>query len=292
MWIELQAFFESMFRVATPLMLAAMAGLLTERSGVVNIALEGFLLVGAFFAAMVTDLTHSLPLGIGAGVGATVLFSWIYAASVLVLQADQIVAGIAMNLLAFGLLPSICKVIYGVTGATPSLDVHLRLGMETVFFAWVAVALVHVVLRGTRRGLHLRMAGESPESLEAAGVGVLRLRWTSITLSGVLAGLGGASLSMFLASSYSRGMSAGRGFIAISAMILGKWRPIPTALACLFFAGTEAIQTRLQGVTWIDGKPVPVQFIQILPYVITLVVLAGFVGRARAPRSLGRPLSN
>jgi simple sugar transport system permease protein len=142
-------------------------------------------------------------------------------------------------------------------------------------------------MQKTPFGLWLSFAGENPEALDAAGVRVNRIRWLAVLLSGAMAGLGGATLSILLSSSFARNMTAGRGFMALAALIFGKWKPVQTALACLLFGFTEAAQLRLQGLTLWGGKPVPVQFIQILPYVITILVLAGFVGRSRPPKALG-----
>ena len=142
-------------------------------------------------------------------------------------------------------------------------------------------------MKYTRGGLWLSFAGEHPEALDAAGIRVNRVRWAAVLMSGALAGLGGASLSVFLASSFSRNMTAGRGFMALAALIFGKWKPVPTAVACLLFGFAEAVQIRLQGVSLWGGNPIPVQFIQIFPYVVTVLVLAGFVGRSRAPKALG-----
>jgi len=161
----------------------------------------------------------------------------------------------------------------------------------TVKVAVLAVVLVVAWLKYARSGLWVAFAGEHPEALGAAGVSVRAVRWASVLASGFLAGLGGASLSVFLSSSYSRNMTAGRGFIALAALILGKWRPLPAALACILFGLTDAAQIRLQGIEIPGVGAVPVQFIQILPYVVTLVVLAGFVGAARAPKALGEPLA-
>jgi simple sugar transport system permease protein len=144
-------------------------------------------------------------------------------------------------------------------------------------------------MRWTPSGLWVRFAGEKPEALNAAGVRVNRVRWMAVLTSGALAGLGGASLSIFLSSAFSRNMTAGRGFMALAAMIFGKWKPIPTAIACLLFAFADALQIQLQGVVLWGTEPVPVQFIQILPYVMTILVLAGVVGQSRAPRALGLP---
>jgi simple sugar transport system permease protein len=212
------------------------------------------------------------------------LYGW----SVLRLKADQIVAGTAINMLAAGLSPFVCKLLYASTGGTPSLPVEQRFTFEPTLLAWLLVALVAWALRGTAWGLWLRFAGENPAALAAAGVRVGAVRWVSVALSGVLAGLGGAALSIFLSSSFSRGMTAGRGFMALAALIFGKWRPVPAAAACLLFGLADALQIRLQGVALWGGQTVPVQFIQILPYVLTMVVLAGWIGKARAPGALGQ----
>jgi simple sugar transport system permease protein len=157
---------------------------------------------------------------------------------------------------------------------------------------WIAlglVVLVHFWLAATPSGLWVRFAGEHPEAVDAAGIRVKPVRWTAVLCSGLLAGLGGATLSIFLSSSFSRNMTAGRGFMALAALIFGKWRPIPTAAACLLFGFADAMQIRLQGVVLWGSEPLPVQFIQILPYVVTVLVLAGFVGQSRAPKSVGLP---
>ena len=279
----------STFRVSTPLIFAAMGGLVSERSGVINIALEGLMLVGAFGAAIGTHVTHSPWLGALCGVGAGLLLAAGYGLFVITLRANQIVAGVAINMLAMGVTPFLCKLLYDVTSSTPAIPAEERFQSAPLWMSWVVVALVWFWLGRTRGGLWLNFAGEHPEALDAAGVRVNRVRWAAVLVSGVLAGLGGASLSVFLASFFSRNMTAGRGFMALAALIFGKWRPIPAALACLLFGFTEAIQIRLQGVPLWGGKPIPVQFIQILPYLVTVLVLAGLVGRARAPKALGTP---
>jgi general nucleoside transport system permease protein len=277
----------STLRVSTPLIFAAMGGLLSERSGVINIALEGLMLVGAFAAAVGTYATHSPWLGLLCGMGAGVALAALYGVFVIHLRANQIVAGTAINLLALGLTPFLCKVLYDVTGSTPAIPIQDRFQSAPLYLCWVLVAAAWFWMRHTPAGLWTAFAGEHPEALEAAGVRVNRVRWLAVLLSGALAGLGGASLSVFLASAFSRNMTAGRGFMALAALIFGKWRPVPTALACLLFGFAEALQIRLQGVALWGARPIPVQFIQILPYVVTILVLAGFVGRSRAPKALG-----
>lgn len=279
------AFLLSVLRVSTPLVFAALGGLFSERSGIVNIALEGFMLVGAFVAAVVTLFTGSPALGFLAAGAAGALFALVYAFFVIHGRANQIVAGTAMNLLAVGMIPLLLKVLYESTGATPSLTLDQRFLHFPLWFAWVLVLAVWAVMRRSPFGLWVSFAGESPEALDAAGISVTRVRYAGVALSGVLAAWGGASLSIFLASGYSRNMVAGRGFMALAALIFGRWRPLPAALACVFFGVMEALQIRLQSTelsAWI-----PAQFVQMIPYLATMIVLAGFVGRMRAPKALG-----
>jgi ABC-type uncharacterized transport system permease subunit len=277
----------STLRVSTPLIFAALGGMFSERAGVINIALEGLMLIGAFGAAVITYVTHSPWLGLAGGVGAGVLLAAIYAMFVIWLRANQIVAGTAINMLALGLTPFLCKILYDVTGQTPAIPMDERFQSAPLYLSWAMVGVCWLCMKYTRGGLWVSFAGEHPEALDTAGVRVNRVRWAAVLISGALAGMGGASLSVFLASSFSRNMTAGRGFMALAALIFGKWRPVPTAIACLLFGFAEAVQIRLQGVSLWRGKPIPVQFIQILPYMVTVLVLAGFVGRSRAPKALG-----
>ena len=280
---------ESTLRVSTPLLLAALGGLLSERAGVINIALEGLLLIGAFAAACVALASGSPWTGALAGAGAGFGLALVYGLFVIEFRADQIVAGTAINMLAAGLTPFLCKIFYDSTIATPALAISARFFSAPIYWAWLAAGLCHVWLYRTAFGLWVRFAGEKPDALDAAGIRVKCVRWAALAGGGILAGLGGASLSLFLSSSFTRNMSSGRGFMAIAALIFGKWRPLPTALACLLFGFADAMQIRLQGVILWGTEPVPVQFIQILPYVVTILVLAGVVGRSRAPKALGLP---
>ena len=273
----------STLRLSTPLIFAALGGLWSERSGVINIALEGFMLTGAFAAAVGTYVTHSPCLGAGFGAAAGAILAALYGFCVIRLRANQVIAGMAINLLALGLTPFMCKLLYDVTGSTPAIPIEERFHSAPLFLCWVAVLVSWFLFQYTPLGLWVGFAGEHPEALDAAGVRVNRIRWAAVLLSGALAGLGGASLSVYLSSSFSRNMTAGRGFMALAALIFGKWKPCSAALACLLFGFCEAVQIRLQG----HSGAVPVQFIQILPYVVTILVLAGFVGRSRAPRALG-----
>jgi general nucleoside transport system permease protein len=277
----------STLRVSTPLIFAALGGMFSERSGVVNIALEGLMLIGSFAAAVGTFVTHSPWLGSGCGMIAGVALAAVYALFVIQLRADQIVAGTAINMLALGLTPFLCKILYDVTGSTPSIPLSQRFESAPIYLGWVFVAACWLWMKFTRTGLWVSFAGEHPEALDAAGVRVNRVRWAAVLVGGALAALGGATLSICLSSSFSRNMTAGRGFMALAALIFGKWRPIPTALACLLFGFADAIQIRLQG-----AGLIPVQFIQILPYLVTVLVLAGFVGRSRPPKALGTPFQN
>jgi len=289
-WYEtILSFGASTLRVSTPLLFAALGGLCCERSGVINIALEGMMLLGALGAAAGTLHSHSPWVGSFWAIGAGALLAWLYGLFVIRLRSNQIVAGTAINMLAAGIAPFTCKLLFGVTGNTPSIPANERLGWGLMALAWALVGVCHLWLKSTPSGLWLQFSGEHPDALDAAGIRVQRIRWLGVTLSGILAGLGGASLSIYLSSSFSRGMTAGRGFMALAALIFGKWRPIPTALACLLFGLADAAQIRLQGVTLWGSEPVPVQFIQILPYLLTIVVLAGWVGQSRSPRGLGIP---
>ncbi len=277
----------SALRFSTPLIFAALGGMFSERSGVINIALEGMMLLGAFGAAVGTLAMHSPWLGSLWGVAAGMLLAVLYAAFVIRLRADQIVAGIAINMLALGLTPFLCKLRFDVTGQTPQIPMDERFQSAPIILAWVLVAICWYWMKHTRSGLRTSFAGEHPEALDAAGIRVNRIRWMAVLVSGALAGMGGATLSIYLSSSFSRDMTAGRGFMALAALIFGKWRPVPTALACLLFGFADAAQIRLQGVPVFGNQPIPVQFIQILPYVVTMLVLAGFVGRSRPPKALG-----
>lgn len=279
----------STLRVSTPLLFAALGGLLSEKAGVVNIALEGMMLVGALGAAMVAHSCSSAWMGALGGMAAGVLLAAVYALFVIEFRADQIVAGMAMNMIAAGFTPFLSKLIYLSSTSTPSVPLEVRFQSAPIWIAWVFVVLIWFGMRFTPAGLWVQFAGEHPAALDAAGVRVKRVRWAAVLASGCLAGLGGATLSIFLASSFSRNMTAGRGFMALAALIFGKWRPVQTALACLLFGFSEAAQMILQGGVLWSADAIPVQFVQILPYVVTLGVLAGFVGHSRAPRALGQP---
>lgn len=283
---------ESTLRLSVPLIFAAMGGVTCERSGVINIALEGQLLFGAFAAATCAYYTGSPWLGLLGAVVVGALVAALYGLFVIKWRADQIVTGTAINILAVGTTPLLCKILFGVSGASPALEQSARFTGEPMLMAFVLVVLLHLFLSRTPAGLSLKFAGQHPEALACAGRSVRRVRWNAVIASGIMAAMGGAALAIYLSSSFTRNMSAGRGFMALAAMIFGRWQPVPAALACLLFGLTEALQMRLQGVHFFGSTAeVPVQLIQILPYVVTILVLAAFGGRYLAPRALGKPLS-
>lgn len=277
----------STLRISTPMIFAAMGGMFSERSGVINIALEGMMLIGAFGAAVGTLHTHSPWLGSACGMGAGMALAAVYALFVILLRADQIVAGMAINMLAMGLTPFLCKILYDQTTSTPAIPLAQQFQSAPLYLCWGLVVACALWVRFTPTGLRLSFAGENPQALDAAGIRVNRLRWIAVLISGALAGMGGGTLSIYLSSSFSRDMTSGRGYMALAALIFGKWRPLPAAAACVLFGFTEAVQIRLQGHSVWGGHEIPVQFIEILPYVVTVLVLAGFVGRSRPPAALG-----
>jgi simple sugar transport system permease protein len=274
----------SSVRLATPLLLAALGGLFSERAGVINIALEGLMLAGAFTAAVVTHYTSSAWVGLLAGVGAGVAVAAIHAVACIEFKADQVVSGTAINILFLGVPALVSGALFESTGATPQIPRENLIPYTPVVIAFALVPVTWYVLFRTPFGLRLRAVGENPEAADTAGVSVARLRYAGVLASGALAAIGGAYLSVGQSSLFTRNMTSGRGFIALAALIFGKWRPVQTMLACLLFGFAEALAIQMQGVV-----RVPVQFIQIVPYVLTMVVLAGFIGSARAPRALGVP---
>lgn len=289
--------FFATLRAATPLIFAALGGLFSERSGVINIALEGLMLCGAFTAAVFTLQTQSPYLGFLAGLLAGAVLATIFAIACIKFEADQVVVGMAINFLMIGLPAMVSGVIYDSTGSTPQIPIEQKMPMLTNNLSWgtiLALLLVPVcwyVIYKTPFGLRLRSVGENPAAADAAGVNVIRLRYVAVIISGILAAAGGAYLSTGQSSLFTKQMTAGRGFIALAALILAKWKPVPVLLACLFFGFTEAAVVQIQGASWakINGEDIPVQFIDMIPYVLTIIVLAGFIGLSRAPKALGIP---
>ncbi|MEP6570313.1 MAG: ABC transporter permease [Acidobacteriota bacterium] len=280
----------STIRLSTPLVLAALGGLFSERSGVINIALEGMMLAGAFTAAAVTYATGSPYVGLVAGMMAGMLIAAIHALACIRYQADQVVTGTAINILMLGMPAFLSGALFLSSGSTPQIPKEHLIPWLPIVIAFVMVPLSWYVLYKTPFGLRLRSVGENPEAADAAGVPVARMRYAGVLLSGVLAGIGGAYLSIGQSSLFTRNMTSGRGFIALAALIFGKWRPVQTMLACLLFGFTEAISIQMQGVVKLpSGDDIPVQFLQMVPYLLTIIVLAGFIGSSRPPRALGIP---
>jgi ABC-type uncharacterized transport system permease subunit len=278
----------STLRLSLPLVFAAFGGLLSERAGVVNIALEGMMLMGALWGAIATLETHNPWIGLLAGGASGLLVGFIFGMFVVYLKANQVVTGVAINMLAAGIPPFVLKILYGSTASSPSIPFDERFLVAPYFLLVILVGVVSYVFYKTPAGLWLQFAGEHPAALDSSGVRVNPLRLKAVVLGGLLAGLGGSTLSLFLSSLFSNHMTAGRGFMALAALILGKWKPIPTLLSCLLFGFFDALQMQLQGSSSLL-KGIPVQFIQILPYLVTLIVLAGWVGKSRAPKKLGTP---
>jgi ABC-type uncharacterized transport system permease subunit len=280
----------STIRLSTPLILAALGGLFSERSGVINIALEGMMLAGAFTAAAVTYAAGNPFVGLVAGMLAGTLIAAIHAVACIQYKADQVVTGTAINILMIGMPAFLSGAFFLSSGSTPQIPKDQLIPWLPIVLAFLLVPVTWYVLYKTPFGLRLRSVGENPEAADAAGVKVARMRYAGVLLSGALAGIGGAYLSIGQSSLFTRNMTSGRGFIALAALIFGKWRPVQTLLACLLFGLTEAVSIQMQGVVKLpSGDDIPVQFIQMVPYILTIVVLAGFIGSSRPPRALGIP---
>lgn len=270
---------------STPLIYAALGGVISERSGVVNIGLEGMMIAGAFTAVVLSGLTGSPIIGLLAGIGAGAFMGWILGIAATVFKADQIVAGTGINLVAAGGAAFALMLLYNQPGASPQVNALGSGYWVLVAFAFVCALLLHVVLYYTPWGLRVRACGENPRAVDDAALKPLRLRTAAVILSGALAGLGGAFLSIGEVNLYSDGMTAGRGFIALAAVIFGRWTPWGATGAAIFFGFFEALQYVLQGrIGWL-----PSDAMQAIPYVAALFAIAGLVGKVRAPASDGIP---
>lgn len=292
------------FRVAMPLVLAACGGVICERSGVINIALEGLMLLGALAAAMVVYATSSQWLGLMGGAFAGAFGAAVYGLFVLEGRAQQVVAGAAFNMLILGFTPFMTKSVYGISVGTPMLEpdqiMTQNRDLTTVIMILLTVILSVFLQRWlftSRSGLILRFAGEEPRALLSAGISPKKIRFLAVIASGVLAGLGGAVLSVVLSSAFSRGMTGGRGYMALAAVIFAGWRPLPAALMCLVFAGTDAAQIRFQGALAVNKSSlsawlamIPDQLVHALPYLFAFIAIAIRGGGSSVPRSLGREL--
>lgn len=307
---------DATFRVATPLILASMAGMFSERSGVVDIGLEGKMLGAAFAAATIASLSGSAWVGLGAGILTSVALSMLHAYACVTHKGNQVVSGMAINIMVAGLTPTLAFAWFRMGGQTPALKADERFHSLTLPFAdavrdipvigytyaelisghniivYIAAASVPIcawILFRTRFGLRVRAVGENPHAVDTAGISVNVLRYQALAVTGVLCGIAGSYLSTAHGAAFIRDMTAGKGYLALAALIFGKWKPLPTLFACLLFAFTDAVQIRMQGVDLPIVGVIPGQFIQALPYILTVLLLAGFVGKANPPKAIGQP---
>ncbi|MBY6137498.1 ABC transporter permease [Nocardioides marinus] len=320
---------DSTIRLATPLLLACLAGLFSERAGIFDIGLEGKMLMAAFFSAAVAAVTGNVWLGLLAGIAASLVLSVLHGVASITFRGNQLISGVAINFLASGLTVLIAQDWFKQGGRTPSLfsggrfegwewpfaigpadaaatgqpvsrlmaeanPVHqvyseLLSGHSIlVYFAFLAVPATWWILFRTRFGLRLRAVGENPAAVDTAGVSVVGLRYAAVLICGLLCGIAGAYLATALQAGFVKEMTAGRGFIALAALIFAKWRPWHAMGACLLFGLLQAIALRFQNIE-LGGLTIPVQAMDALPYVLTVVILAGFVGKAIPPRAGGQP---
>jgi ABC-type uncharacterized transport system permease subunit len=290
----------STIRNATPLIFAALGGMFSERSGVVNIGLEGLMLISAFAGVVGGFLSGSALVGLGFGLAAGLLFALIHALMCITFEADQIISGTAINLLALGGTGFLMVLIFGSGGTSPRVSGFKEVAIPLlsdipligpalfnqsllVYLMYALIPITWFVVFRTPFGLRLRATGEVPEAVDTAGVSVARMRYYGVALSGLLAALGGVYLSMGILSAFTENMTVGRGFIALAALIFGRWNPIGAAGAALLFGFGLAVSFQ------VPQEAVPIEFIQMLPYILTIVALAGFGGRAIAPAAIGKP---
>ena len=289
----------SSLRLATPLIFCALAGVLSERAGVIDIGLEGKMLFAAFGAATVGVLSGSWPLAMLAAIAVACALSALHGFACVTYQGNQVISGLAINIIAAGLTVVLGIAWFKQGGQTPQvpdtvrmkemLDIPLLGQNAMVYLALVLVFVVWWLLFRTRFGLRLRAVGENPAMVDAAGVSVAGTRYLALMGNGALCGLAGCYLVLAQNAAFAPHMTAGRGFMALAAMIFGKWHPIGALWACLLFGFLDALAIRLQGTKLPGVGEIPVQFIQALPYLLTVVLLAGFIGKAVAPRALGTP---
>lgn len=306
---------DSAVRLMTPLLLACLAGLFSERSGIFDIGLEGKMLMAAFASAAAAAVTGNVWIGLAAGVAGSLALSLIHGAASITFRGNQLISGVAINFLASGLTVLLGQTWFGLGGRTPALEGAARFAewklpfadliapvpvigplysdvlsghTPLVYAALLAVPGTWWLLYRTRFGLRLRAVGENPASVDTAGVSVTRLRWTAIAITGLLTGLAGAYLATGLSAGFVKEMSAGRGYIALAALIFANWRPWRALGATFLFGLMEAVANRFPN---IDLGPftVPSMFMNALPYILTVVILAGFIGRATPPRAGGEP---
>lgn len=304
---------DSAVRLMTPLLFACLAGLYSERAGIFDIGLEGKMLMAAFLAATVAYLTGNVWWGLLAGIGGSLALSLIHGLASITFRGNQLISGVAINFLAAGLTVLLGQRIFQLGGRTPSLEGEARFAPLTlpfadtlrevpligpiyaevvsghtllVYVAFLLVPLTWWVLFRTRFGLRLRAVGENPASVDTAGVSVTGLRYEAVLICGVLCGLAGAYMSTGLSAGFVRDMTAGRGYIALAALIFAKWRPWHALFACFLFGLLEAISNRFPEIH-LGPLVVPSMFVNAMPYILTVIILAGFVGRATPPRAGG-----
>lgn len=305
---------DSTVRLSTPLLLAALAGLYSERSGVFDIGLEGKMLGAAFAAGAAAAVWHSAWIGLLAGIGVSVMLALVHGFASITAKGNQIVSGVAINFVAAGLTALLGQSWFSQGGRTPQLKAEERFteitlpGAEMmadipiigpiyadlisghnllVYVAFLAVPVTYWVLFKTRFGLRLRAVGENPAAVDTAGISVVWARYRAVIVCGILCGVAGTFLSIGVSAGFVKDMTAGKGFIALAALIFAKWKPINVMLACLLFGYLEAVGIRMQGRDLPLIGEVPVQFIQALPYILTVVLLAGFIGKAIPPKAGG-----
>ncbi len=307
---------DSTMRLAVPLLLACLAGLYSERAGIFDIGLEGKMLAAAFLSAAVAYTTGSAWVGLLAGIGASLALSAIHGLASITFRGNQLISGVAINFLAAGMTVVVAQSWFGQGGRTPQLAGAARFEPITLPFAdavrdvpvlgpiyyelisghtaLVYIALLFVpltwwVLYRTRFGLRLRAVGENPAAVDTAGVSVVGLRYVAVLICGVLCGIAGAYLATALQASFVKDMSAGRGFIALAALIFAKWRPWHALYACLLFGFLQALALRPDVIEGVLSFKVNAQLLDVLPYILTVIILAGFVGKAIPPRAGGEP---
>ena len=316
MYLTLLQLLDSTVRLATPLLLACLAGLYSERAGIFDIGLEGKMLAAAFFSAAIAAITGNVWVGLMAGIGASLVLSAIHGIASITFRGNQLISGVAINFLAAGLTVLIAQAWFKQGGRTPSLIGNGRFEPITlpfaealqgvpilgplyyelisghsilVYVAFVAVPFTWWLLFHTRFGLRLRAVGENPAAVDTAGVSVVGLRFAAVGICGILCGIAGAYLSTALQAGFVKDMSAGRGFIALAALIFAKWRPWHALYATLLFGLFGALETRPDIIEQVIGMKVQGQLLAALPYVMTVIILAGFVGKAIPPRAGGEP---
>ncbi|MGC1503486.1 MAG: ABC transporter permease [Sulfitobacter sp.] len=315
-YLTLIQLLDSTVRLATPLLLACLAGLFSERAGIFDIGLEGKMLAAAFFSAAVASLTGNVWIGLMAGIGASLALAALHGVASITFRGNQLISGVAINFLAAGMTVLIAQDWFQQGGRTPSLVGGARFEGITlpgadaiadvpvigplyaelisghsilVYMAFAAVPLTWWLLYRTRFGLRLRAVGENPASVDTAGISVVGLRYAAVAICGVLCGIAGAYLSTALQAGFVKDMSAGRGFIALAALIFAKWRPWYALWATLLFGLFGALETRPDVIEAVIGMKVQGQLLGALPYIMTVVILAGFVGKAIPPRAGGEP---